>query len=123
MERWMLRRKRFWFGLVVTVAFLAFFLVRTDFGEILDAFSGADYTLALAGVPLYFAGYWFRAFRWRLLLKPVKDIETGRLYPVVIMGLMTNNIVPMRIGELVRAYLVGQREDVPKSAALGTIAL
>lgn len=119
----MLRRKRFWFGLVVTVAFLAFFLVRTDFGEILDAFSGADYTLALAGVPLYFAGYWFRAFRWRLLLKPVKDIETGRLYPVVIMGLMTNNIAPMRIGELVRAYLVGQREDVPKSAALGTIAL
>jgi uncharacterized protein (TIRG00374 family) len=119
----MLRRKRFWFGLVVTVVFLSFFVVRTDFEEIREAFSGADYALALAGIPLYFAGYWFRAFRWHLLLRPIKDIETSRLYPVVIMGLMTNNIAPLRIGELVRAYLVGQREDVPKSAALGTIAL
>jgi glycosyltransferase 2 family protein len=119
----MLRRKRFWLGLVITVAFLGFFLIRTDFGEIRDAFSGADYALALAGVPLYFAGYWFRSLRWSVLLRPIKSIETARLYPVVIIGLMTNNIAPMRIGELVRAYLVGQREDIPKSAALGTIAL
>jgi uncharacterized protein (TIRG00374 family) len=119
----MLRRKRFWFGLVITVAFLAFFLVRTDFEEIGDAFSGADYALALAGIPLYFAGYWFRSFRWHLLLRPVKVIATARLYPIVIIGLMTNNIAPMRIGELVRAYLVGEREGVSKSAAFGTIAL
>ena len=119
----MLRRKRFWFGLVITAAFLAFFLARTDFTEIEDAFAGADYALAAAGIPLYFAGYWFRAFRWHLLLRPVKAISTVRLYPVVIIGLMTNNVAPMRIGELVRAYLVGERETVSKSAALGTIAL
>jgi len=119
----MLRRKRFWFGLTVAVAFLAIFLARTDFDQIEESFSGADYALAVAGIPLYFAGYWFRAFRWHLLLRPVKSISTTRLYPVVIVGLMTNNVAPMRIGELVRAYLVGQRESVSKSAALGTIAL
>jgi hypothetical protein len=119
----MLRRKRFWFGLVITTAFLAVFLARTDFGEIRHAFSGADYALAVAGVPLYFIGYWFRAYRWRLLLSPVKNVSTARLYPVVLIGLMSNNIAPARIGEIVRAYLVGQREAVDKSAALGTIAL
>ena len=119
----MLRRKRFWFGLVITVAFLAVFLVRTDFDEILGSFSGANYLLAAAGIPLYFIGYWFRAYRWRLLLSPVKAISTARLYPVVLIGLMSNNIAPARIGELVRAYLVGQRERIDKSAAFGTIAL
>jgi hypothetical protein len=119
----MLRRKRFWFGLVITVGFLGVFLARTDFGDIRDAFSGADYVLAVAGVPLYFAGYWFRAYRWRLLLSPVKTVTTARLYPVVLIGLMSNNIAPARIGELVRAYLVGQREAIDKSAAFGTIAL
>jgi uncharacterized protein (TIRG00374 family) len=119
----MLRRKRFWFGLVITTTFLAIFLVRTDFDEIRDAFSGADYALAVAGVPLYFIGYWFRAFRWRLLLRPIKDVPTTRLYPVVLIGLMSNNVAPARIGELVRAYLVGQREGIDKSAAFGTIAL
>jgi uncharacterized protein (TIRG00374 family) len=119
----MLRRKRFWFGLVITTAFLGIFLARTDFGDIRDAFSGADYALAVAGIPLYFLGYWFRAYRWRLLLSPIKAVSTARLYPVVLIGLMSNNIAPARIGELVRAYLVGQREAVDKSAAFGTIAL
>ena len=119
----MLRRKRFWFGLVIATAFLAIFLVRTDFGEIREAFSGADYALAVAGVPLYFAGYWFRAYRWRLLLSPIKAVSTARLYPVVLIGLMSNNVAPARIGELVRAYLVGRREAIDKSTAFGTIAL
>jgi uncharacterized protein (TIRG00374 family) len=74
-------------------------------------------------MPLYFAGYWFRAYRWRLLLSPIRAIPTARLYPVVLIGLMSNNIAPARIGELVRAYLVGQREGIDKSAAFGTIAL
>ena len=119
----MLRRKRFWFGLVITTVFLGVFLARTDFGEIRHSFSGANYLLAVAGVPLYFMGYWFRTYRWRLLLLPVKSIPTVRLYPVVLIGLMTNNVAPARIGELVRAYLVGQRESIDKSAAFGTIAL
>ena len=106
----MLRRKRFWFGIVVAVAFLAFFLARTDFGEISGAFSGADLLLAVAGVPLYFVGFWLRTLRWRTLLGPVTKITTARLYPVVLIGLMANNVAPARIGELVRAYLLGERE-------------
>lgn len=123
MERTLLRRKRFWFGLIITAGFLGFFLVRTDFGDIRDSFAGADYLLAAAGVPLYFAGYWFRSLRWSLLLSPVKQVTTMRLYPVVLIGLMSNNVAPARIGELVRAYLVGQRESISKSTAFGTIAL
>ena len=119
----MLRRKRFWLGLTISLTFLTVFLVRTDFGEIYDAFKVADYRLALAAVPLYFAGFWLRSLRWRLLLRPVGDVSTARLYPVVLIGLMTNNVVPGRIGELVRAYLVGQRESLSKSAALGTVAV
>lgn len=119
----MLRRKRFWLGLIVTVVFLGIFLARTDFDEIHDAFSGANYALALAAVPLYFIGFWIRTIRWRLLLHPVRVVSTLRLYPVVLIGLMTNNVAPLRVGELVRAYLVGERESMSKSTALGTIAV
>jgi len=119
----MLRKKRFWLGLAISAVFLAFFLARTDFAEIRAAFSGANYPLAIASVPIYFAGYWLRALRWRLLLRPVTSVTTSRLFPVVIIGLMANNVAPMRVGELVRAYLVGERESMSKSAALGTIAV
>jgi hypothetical protein len=119
----MLKRKRFWLGIAISGVFLAFFLLRTDFSEIREAFSGADYLLAVAAVPIYFVGYWLRTLRWRFLLRPVTDVVTARLFPVVIIGLMTNNIAPMRVGELVRAYLVGERESMSKSTALGTIAV
>jgi glycosyltransferase 2 family protein len=118
-----LRRKRFWFGFIIAGVFLAFFLVRIDFEEIRQSFAGADYVLAIASVPLYFVGFWFRTLRWHLLLKPIADIPTTRLYPVVLIGLMSNNVAPARIGEVVRAYLVGNRESISKSTALGTIAL
>ncbi len=64
-----------------------------------------------------------RTIRWRLLLAPIRKVSTLRLYPVVLIGLMTNNVAPLRVGELVRAYLVGERESMSKSTALGTIAV
>jgi uncharacterized protein (TIRG00374 family) len=115
--------KRFWFGLIITAGFLGFFLYRTDFRGIVDAFRGADYWLAIASVPLYFVGFWIRTIRWRVLMRPVRDVPTRRMYPVVLIGLMANNVMPARVGELVRAYLIGERENVSKSAALGTIAV
>jgi uncharacterized protein (TIRG00374 family) len=119
----LLRRKRFWLGLAITVGFLAFFLARTSFAKIGDAFSGANYALAFGCVPLYFVGFWVRTIRWRILLRPVRDVPVARLYPVVLVGLMANNVAPARVGELVRAYLLGERESINKSTALGTIAV
>ncbi|HEX5371070.1 MAG TPA: lysylphosphatidylglycerol synthase transmembrane domain-containing protein [Dehalococcoidia bacterium] len=119
----MLRTKRFWFGLIITVVFFGIFLARTNFSDIANSFSGADYWLAIASVPVFFFGFWFRTLRWRVLMRPVADVPTARLYPVVLIGLMINNITPARVGELVRAYLVGERESISKTTVLGTIAV
>jgi uncharacterized protein (TIRG00374 family) len=105
------------------VAFLALFLYRTNFSEIEDAFAEANYAIAFASLPVYFAGIWVRTIRWQYLLRPVKWVRTTRLFPVVIIGLMANNLIPARIGELVRAFILGERERVSKAAALGTIAV
>jgi uncharacterized protein (TIRG00374 family) len=94
--------------------FLAIFFYRTDVAEIWDSFKEANYALALASLPVYFAGIWVR---------PVAKVSTSRLYPIVIVGLMANNLIPARMGELVRAYILGERERVSKAASLGTIAV
>lgn len=119
----LLRRKRFWFGLAVTLGFLAFFLVRTDFEQIGDSFAGAEYGLAVASIPLYFVGFWLRSVRWRLLLRPVGEVPAVRLYPIVLIGLTANNLIPARAGDVARAYIVGEREGISKSAALGSVVV
>ncbi len=119
----MLRSRRVWLGFAISVAFLALFLVRTDFGEFRDAFADANYAIAFASLPVYFLGIWVRTVRWQYLLRPVARVSAWRLYPVVIIGLMANNLIPARAGELVRAYILGERERVSKATALGTIAV
>jgi uncharacterized protein (TIRG00374 family) len=119
----LLRSPRVWLGFALSIVFIAIFILRTDFGEIGDAFADANYWWALASIPVYFAGSWFRAWRWRYLLRPLGDFSTAALFPIVIIGFMANNLIPARAGEFVRAYILGERERVSKMAALGTIAV
>jgi uncharacterized protein (TIRG00374 family) len=44
-----------------------------------------------------------------------------RLFPVVVIGYMGNNVYPARAGEVIRAYVLRRREGVSISASLATI--
>ncbi|MDO8531657.1 MAG: lysylphosphatidylglycerol synthase transmembrane domain-containing protein [Dehalococcoidia bacterium] len=119
----MLKQRRFWLGLVVSLAFLYLFLQRVDFAATGRALAQASYIYLIPAVAVYFGAVWFRALRWRFLLQPLKETSTRRLYPVVVIGYMANNLLPVRLGELVRAYFLGTKENISKTAALATIAV
>ena len=119
----MLRSRQVWIGFAISVIFLGLFFYQTDIADIWEAFKEANYAIALASLPVYFAGIWVRTIRWQYLLRPIVRVSTARLYPVVIIGLMANNLIPARAGELVRAYILGEREKVSKDESLGTIAV
>jgi uncharacterized protein (TIRG00374 family) len=112
-----------WIGLAVSLALIALFLHGTNFREIGDAFANANYLLAFLSLPVYFLAAWFRTLRWRYLLRPMKTVSMARLYPIVIIGFMANNLIPARVGELVRAYILREKEGVSMSAGLGTIVV
>lgn len=110
-----------WIGLAISVAFLALFLGTIDLGRMFDALADANYWWLIPGVGLYLTSVLFRTFRWQVLLRHMKPIPARRLYPVVVVGYMANNLLPMRLGELVRSYYVGEREGISKASALMTI--
>ena len=119
----MLKSRGFWIGILISLILIGLFIRSTDLGEVKDAFSEANYVIALASLPVYFLALWMRTLRWQYLLRPVKRIAAIRLYPVVIIGLMANNLIPARMGELARAYVLGTREKISKTTSLGTIAV
>jgi len=120
----LLKSRGFWIGILVSLASIGLFVrIMPDVGEVKDAFQQADWWLALLSLPVYFAGLWVRTIRWQYLLRPVKKVPALRLYPVVIIGLMANNLIPARAGELARAYVLGEREKISKTTSLGTIAV
>ena len=114
---------QFWLGGVVSVVLLLLLLYQVDLGELKDAIRDANYFLLAPSIAVYFVAVLFRAVRWRYLLAPLGVFSVGRLYPVVVIGYMANNLLPLRLGELVRSYYLARRENLNASSALGTIAV
>jgi glycosyltransferase 2 family protein len=120
----LLKNWRFWLGLAISLVFLYWLGSQVqDLGRVLDLLARAQYVYILPALAVYFFGVWLRAVRWRYLLLPLKPVSSGRLFPVVVIGYMVNDILPARIGELARAYLIGEREGLSKSATLATIVV
>ncbi|MFT5433470.1 MAG: hypothetical protein ACI9OJ_004176 [Myxococcota bacterium] len=67
--------------------------------------------------------HFLRVVRWYPLLKPIADVDFWRLNRVSAVGNMYLFILPFRLGELARPYLIADRGDVSMSAALGTIVV
>lgn len=114
---------KFWVGLLVSLVFLFLAFRGLNVTEIFSAMRGANYWLLLPALAVYFAGVGVRSLRWQVLLRPIARISNRRLFPVVVIGYMANDVLPARIGELVRAYVLGKREGVSASSSLATIVV
>ncbi len=72
----------------------------------------------LHGILLIYFGYWLRALRWKIFLKPVrpKTTTTEMISPTLV-G-FTGLALLGRAGEFIRPYLIARRTDLPFSSQL-----
>ena len=117
----MIKRWQFWLGLVISAVFLYIALRGMHIQDVWEIIKTAQFWWVIPSVAVYFLGVWARSWRWRYLLRPIKEIPTKRLFPTVCIGYMGNNIYPIRAGELLRAYVLKKDENVAISASLATI--
>jgi glycosyltransferase 2 family protein len=113
-------------GVAVSLFFLywAYRLVGNgNLGSAVESIQRANYWFLLPALAAYFAGVWLRAVRWRVLLRPVKSLAVSALFPVVVIGYMANDVLPARLGEVVRAFVLGEQEEIPKTTTLATIVV
>lgn len=116
MKRW-----KFWLGVAISLIFLFFALRGLQLEDLWEPLREADYIWLLPGVVVYFVAVWARAWRWHYMLRPLKAVPTSRMFPIVAIGYMGNNIYPARAGEVLRAVVLKRKEQIPVSASLATI--
>jgi hypothetical protein len=93
-------------GIVYTAASGAFKLVP-DGGD----FGAVKLWAIAAYVPLWLVMTWFRCVRWRFLLRAITEVPRPRLFAVSCVGLAAIVLLPFRLGELVRPYLIRTPPD------------
>ena len=116
MKKW-----QFWLGLLISILFIWLALRGLHLNEFWGAVKQANYIWLIPGIAVYFIGVWVRAWRWHYLLGPIKRIPTKRIFPIVTIGYMGNNVYPARAGEVLRAVILKRREGVSVSASFATI--
>jgi hypothetical protein len=112
-------------GILFSLAFSGaaiFWLVhKLDYQSVMSVASRINYGIWFAVALIYVAGFLPRGLRWQLMLSTIKKVSFVDSLQIVILGYAANNILPFRLGELVRAYAMGKKNGVSKITCLGSI--
>lgn len=106
------------FFIVICTFFYAFKDVSID--ELVNALKSLHYIYLLPAVLLVALSFLSRAARWRYIIASIKEVKTKDLLSPLMIGFM-GNMLPARAGEFIRAYLLGNKENISFSAAFATV--
>jgi uncharacterized protein (TIRG00374 family) len=116
-------KRRLLIGILVSVFFLWLAFRKVDYQELAQALKSANYLWVFPNMALMVFSMWLRAYRWKFMVNPIKKVGLQRLFSSTMIGFMANNILPVRLGEIVRAYSLGSKAGISRTASFATIVL
>lgn len=103
---------------------LIYLCVRNiDFKQSVALLKNADITLIVSGVIIYVCSYLVRGFRWDYILAPLKKMKMFQSFYYLVFGFFMNNVLPLRLGEFVRAIVAGKKLEISRSGVFATIVV
>lgn len=106
--------------LIVAVLFFLLFR-KLDFQLFEKYLTDGNKALILTGVFAYLLSFPVRAVRWKVLLKHIGNFKIRELAPVIVAGYAVNNVLPVRIGEIVRAAIAGKMFEISIPATFASV--
>jgi uncharacterized protein (TIRG00374 family) len=110
-------------GVAVSIVALWLVLRSVDLQETADVLRTADWRWIAALAGFLCVDLAIRTLRWQRLLAPIAAVPYRHTLGYLLAGYLANNILPARIGELVRSHYAGDREGISRSTTLGTIVV
>jgi hypothetical protein len=116
-------RVRLALGVLVSLVCSVLVLRGLDWQEAARVIASADPGMLLLSVPVLTSGLAFKALRWRVLFHPRTDVSAWRLLDAINIGYLVNNVLPARVGELVRPFVVSETGGPPYAWGLSTVVV
>ena len=112
-----------WIGLALSLLFLGLALRNVEWAGVWSSWRAARVDWLVLGTALLVGSWVVAAFRWRLLLSGVAGLRTRDTFAFIMIGYLANTVLPLRLGDLARASLIGRKREFGISRALGSIAI
>lgn len=112
-----------WLGLALSAVLIYWIATKFDLVEAGKAIGRAKPGWLLAGALVYAGLFALRGLRWAILLRPIKHVSAVTAGEVFAVGFMANNILPARLGDVARAYVLARREKITAAASFSSVML
>jgi uncharacterized protein (TIRG00374 family) len=120
-------RLQFWLGILISLFSLAAIFIFIKPADILAALRSANYGylgLAFLAFPAFAI---LRAVRWQFMLNSGRErqgsVSYGSVFHIQNIGYMLNNILPLRLGDVTRAVLIGNTPPLSISQGFSTVVV
>jgi len=116
-----LLERRFLIRTAVSLALLGFLVWRVDLVAAADALLEANYLFVLPAFALFGASKLLVAQRWRLMMSSFARPPLAPTFGILMVSSLANNIVPARIGDLIRVQVPAQRWGISRARLAATV--
>jgi glycosyltransferase 2 family protein len=120
-----LRQPRTILSLVVPLVLLVLVFrvaLNVDVNELVSAVRAANPAFLLAAFLIFYAGFPLRGFRWVLLLRGASfRVGTPDATRILFLSWLVNCLVPAKLGDVYRAYLLKINSTASLSRTFGTV--
>jgi uncharacterized protein (TIRG00374 family) len=106
---------------LLTIGLVAIFLRSIDLREAWRATLAAHPGWIAAAVAVGLQTYALRAWRWQSLLGPIGGARFRTALRTTVIGFAASFLLPARVGEVLRPYLLARQERLDPAAAFATI--
>jgi glycosyltransferase 2 family protein len=108
---------------LLAIALLGWFLRGANLSDVWMHVRGARMDLLAVSLVCVASTLWIRAVRWRLLLAPIGPTRFRSVFRAGVIGFAALAILPARVGDILRPYLLAKQDGLPVSATIATIVM
>lgn len=115
------KQARIIFGLAVSLVSAVVLAFVIDWREFAASLARVNYWYLIPAFACVVASYYCRALQWRYVLGGVRRFPHYPLFRIMMIGFLANTILPARLGEVVRAYVLARKYRLSKGTAFGSV--
>ena len=108
---------------LLALALLAWFLRGTNFADVWLQVRQVRAGLLVASLVSVGLTFIARTIRWRYLLTPIGDTRMRSVFRATVIGFGALAVLPVRVGDVIRPYLLARQEGLPVSSVFATIVM
>jgi glycosyltransferase 2 family protein len=110
-------------GIVMSIAGIYWAFRDFSFDKFISMVKESEYIyIIIAGLAVMFS-IWLRAIRWEYFFRQKKRIPVYSLFKAELIGYFGNSVLPLRLGELLRVYIIRKEQNLSGSFVIGTVVL